>query len=49
MALKPKNEALYRPPNFFFNFKMFFIEKMWGELVPIFVTLPSKIGLWPMD
>ena len=44
-----KTKLYIGPPNFFLNFKSFFIEKMWGDLVPIFVNLTPKNGLWPMD
>ena len=36
-------------PQFFFNFKVYLIEKSWGTFVRKNVHLPSKNGLWPMN
>ena len=40
-----KTKLYIGPPNFFLNFKSFYIEKSWGALVPIFVNLPP-FGPW---
>ena len=48
MALEPKNEAYeIRLRRFFFNFKVYLIEKSWGAFVSKTVHLPAKNGLWP--
>jgi len=38
----PKTKPNSGPPNNFLNLKMFFIEKMWGELVILFCDPTSE-------
>ena len=45
----PKTKPKIGLPRFFFNFKVYLIEKSWGAFVSKNVRLLSKNGLWPTD